>query len=211
MVFEMRTYSFHPGALPTYLHLAQVLGRPVRGNDYGICCGYWIAQTGRLDQVWHLWSYDSLDERARLRAILLKDDRWTKEYGGAVLPLLQRQDIRLLEPARALSAPEPGGLFELRLHRARPGHSRPWLDEALPPGQDDAAPSAHTVGLWTGISPQPNEVVQLRSFRSCDDWLRERAAQQLPSADGPSPQAPDSRLAEVESILLKPTLFSPMQ
>ncbi|WP_162595709.1 NIPSNAP family protein [Variovorax sp. PBL-E5] len=207
----MRTYSFHPGALPTYLHLAQVLGRPVRGNDFGICCGYWIAQTGRLDQVWHLWSYDSLDERTRLRAILMQNDRWTKEYGGAVLPLLQRQDIRLLGPVRPMSAPETGGLFELRLHRARPGHAKPWLDEALSREEADTASSSRTVGLWTGISPQPNEVVQLLSFSSCDDWLRDRAAHQLPRAEGSSEQAQESKLVEVESILLKPTLFSPMQ
>lgn len=206
MVFEMRTYSFHPGALPTYLHLAETVGRPVRRNDYGTCHGYWIAQSARIDQVWHLWSYASLDERARLRSQLLKNDRWTQEYGGAVLPLLQRQDVRFLDPVRPIHVPEPGGLFELRLHRARPGQARPWLDAT-----GETRSTAQTVGLWTGIAPQPNEVVQLIGHRHADDWLDDRARRHVPSVDRPDADSPDAMLAETESVLLKPTRFSPMQ
>ena len=40
MIFELRTYTFYPGALPAYLHLAKTIGRPTRRNDYGMCHGY---------------------------------------------------------------------------------------------------------------------------------------------------------------------------
>ena len=48
MIFEMRTYSFLPADLPKYLKH----GRSwtfVRGNDYGINCGYWTSEFGRLN------------------------------------------------------------------------------------------------------------------------------------------------------------------
>ena len=65
MIYELRTYTFHAGKLPAYLKLQEEVGRPVRGDDYGKCHGYWTAEFGQLNQVWHLWSYASLDDRAQ--------------------------------------------------------------------------------------------------------------------------------------------------
>ena len=85
MIYEMRTYTFHPGKLPAYLELARNVGRPVRGQDYGTNHGYWTSEFGALNQIWHLWSYPSLDERASAcRGELAKNERWTKEYSAHV-------------------------------------------------------------------------------------------------------------------------------
>ena len=70
MIYELRTYTLYPGKLPAYLDLAANVGRPVRGDAYGTCHGYWAAEFGQLNQIWHLWSYASLDERERLRGEL---------------------------------------------------------------------------------------------------------------------------------------------
>ena len=67
MIYEMRTYTFHMGKLPAYLELARNVGRPVRGQNYGTNHGYWTSEFGSLNQIWHLWSYPSLDERKRLQ------------------------------------------------------------------------------------------------------------------------------------------------
>ena len=58
MIYEMRTYSFLPTDLPKYLKHAEEVGRLVRGNYYGVNCGYWTSEFGRLNQVWHLWRYE---------------------------------------------------------------------------------------------------------------------------------------------------------
>ena len=39
-----------------------------------------MSEIGHLNQVMHLWSYSDLNERARLRAELGKNPRWTSEY-----------------------------------------------------------------------------------------------------------------------------------
>ena len=56
-------------------HLARDSGR-----HYGKLEGYWSTEIGPLNQVMHLWSYTDLNERARLRAELAKNQRWTQEY-----------------------------------------------------------------------------------------------------------------------------------
>ncbi len=111
MIYELRTYTLHAGKLPAYLDLAAKVGRPVRGNDYGINHGYWVAEFGALNQIWHLWSYDSLDARERLRGELAKNERWRTEYTPNVRPLLIRQDIRFLNPVIDIKPPEGAGHF----------------------------------------------------------------------------------------------------
>ena len=41
MVYELRTYTLIPGKMPEYLKAAETIGRPARGNNYGVNHGYW--------------------------------------------------------------------------------------------------------------------------------------------------------------------------
>ena len=66
MVYELRTYTLAPGKMPEYLKAAETIGRPARGNNYGVNHGYWTSEFGALNQIWHLWKYDSYEERTRL-------------------------------------------------------------------------------------------------------------------------------------------------
>ena len=70
MVYELRCYTLFPGKMPEYLKAAETIGRPARGNNYGVNHGYWTAEFGALNQIWHLWKYDSLNDRERLRGEL---------------------------------------------------------------------------------------------------------------------------------------------
>ena len=109
MIYELRTYTFNPGKLPAYIEHVEKVGRPVRGDDYGKCWGYWTSEFGQINQAWHLWSYASLDERTRMREALSKNERWNKEYVPVVQPMLQRQDVRFLNPVVEMQPPAPGG------------------------------------------------------------------------------------------------------
>ena len=101
MIHELRTYTLKPGAAPMVARNSGEVGRDIRGDDYGRLEGYWITELGPLNQVMHLWSYDSLDERQRLREALAKNDRWVNEYLPLIRPVLLRQDIRLMHPNAA--------------------------------------------------------------------------------------------------------------
>ena len=211
MIHELRTYTLHPGKVPAYLDLAANVGRQVRGNDYGVLQGYWVSEFGPLNQIWHLWSFDSLDERARLRGELARNERWRTEYVPNVIPLMLRQDIRFLSPVIDMKPPEAAGhLYELRIYRTQPGKALSWarLLESYLPARERYSP---IVGLWTGEAPQPNEVAHLWAYPDLNIRMKARAEamgdpkwREFLREGGPM-------LAEMQSVLLLPTAFSPMK
>ena len=210
MIYELRTYTFHPGKLPAYLDLAQQVGRPVRGNDYGVNHGYWTTEFGTLNQCWHLWSYASHEERERLRAELAKNERWTKEYVANVRPLLQRQDIRFLSVISDLKPPAAsGGVYELRAYRMQPGAAKPWAElfKSYFPVREKYSPN---VGLWVGEAPQPNEVLHLWNYPDANARSRTRAAVAQDAGWKEFLGKGAGMIVEMQSILLVPTAFSPL-
>jgi hypothetical protein len=204
MLYEFRTYTFALRDLSAYLELAATVGRPARGNEYGVNHGYWTVEVGQLCQVWHLWSYESFEERTRLRGELRKNLAWSREYVPRVLQLVQRQDLRLLNPALEIQPPSSSGnTFELVIQRTLPGGAKGW-SEVLAKHRPEGNASAQLVGMWTGEYPQPNEVVQLWSYSN----LRDRMLNQ----DGVGWRLCLNDAAEyvvsMENLLLIPTTFS---
>ncbi len=211
MIYELRTYTFHQGKLPLYLKLQADVGRPVRGDEYGKCHGYWTAEFGLLNQVWHLWSYDSLDDRARQRARLAENRRWTTEYVPNVQPLLIRQDIRFLNPVKQVNPPKsPGGVYELRIYRMHPGKAAGWA-EAFRDIMPVREKYSQNVGIWTGEAPQPNEVVHMWNYPDLNTRMSTRAAVFKDSDWLAFVAKGAGSIVEMQSTLLLPTSFSPMQ
>jgi len=211
MIYELRTYTFHAGKLPAYLKLQEEVGRPTRGDDYGKCHGYWTAEFGQLNQVWHLWSYDSLDDRARQRDRLAQNARWTTDYVPNVRPLLMRQDIRFLNPVKDINPPKtPGGVYELRIYRMHPGAAGPWAQafRDIMLVREKYSPN---VGIWTGEAPQPNEVAHMWNYPD----LNTRMATRTKLFQDPDWLAFVAKgaasIVEMQSTLLLPTSFSPMK
>ena len=125
MIYELRTYTVKQGTAPEMAKHAGTVGRDIRGDNYGKLEGYWVSDIGHLNQLMHLWSYSDLNERARLRAELGKNKRWTSEYIPVTRPNLIRQEVRLLNPVIAPKAPAATpNVYELRAYRTRPGASR---------------------------------------------------------------------------------------
>ena len=80
MIYELRTYTLQPGTQGQYLKNSAEIGRKIRGDKYGKFEGGWSTEFGTLNQYVHLWSFESLNERERLRAELAKNEEWTKTY-----------------------------------------------------------------------------------------------------------------------------------
>jgi hypothetical protein len=130
MIYELRTYTVKPGTIGDVVKAASTVSRDIRKDDFGKLEGYWLTEIGPLNQVMHLWSYSDFAERARLRAELAKNARWTGEYLPLIRPLLMRQDVRLLNAIRPPVAPaSTGNVYEFRNYRAKPaGAVKQWLD-----------------------------------------------------------------------------------
>ncbi len=211
MIYELRTYTVKQGTVAEVAKNASTVSREIRKDDYGKLEGYWVTEIGQLNQVMHLWSYKDLNERARLRAELAKNQRWNTEYIPLTRPNLMRQDIRLLNAVRDPVAPaKTPNVYELRTYRARPGAARTWMDhftKALPVREK----YSKIVGLWMTEAGQPNEVCHIWAYPD----LNARAAIRAEVAKDPGWQAflkdGAGLLDEMHSTIMLPAAHSPLK
>merc|ERR1719192_186681 len=83
-------------------------------TEHSKLLGYWTVELGGLNQVTHLWEYDSYSHRAGVRAKLGGHQQWQEEYFQKILPWLQHQDnmaLRSLLPPTTMA--DPGEAWEL--------------------------------------------------------------------------------------------------
>ena len=100
----MREYTLHAGKVPEYLTLYEREGLSIQREILGQMVGYYSTEVGpAINQVVHLWAYDSFDERARRRARLAGDPGW-QSYVQKMRPMLVAQCNRLLKPASFFEA-----------------------------------------------------------------------------------------------------------
>jgi hypothetical protein len=98
MIVEQRTYDFHPGTVPKFFELYEETGaRELQMHVLGNLVGYYVTELGPLNQTVHLWGYTCLDDRAARRAALMQENGW-RSFLGQILPLLQRQDSKIMLP-----------------------------------------------------------------------------------------------------------------
>jgi hypothetical protein len=212
MLYELRTYTVKPGTIGDMVKAAGTVARDIRGNNFGKLEGYWQTEIGPLNQVMHLWSYSDFAERARLRAELAKNPRWTGEYIPLIRPLMMRQEIRLLSAIRPPVAPEStGNIYELRNYRAKPGGAvRQWLDAftAVLPAREK---HSKIVALWQTEAGQPNEVCHLWAYPSLNARAEARGnAMKDPAWQEFLTKGP-GLLDEMHSTIMLPAPHSPLK
>lgn len=76
MIYEMRTYTLRPLKMGDWLALYKAEALPVQKEILGNLVGFFTTEFGELNQVVHIWAYESLDDRAARRAKMAVDPRW---------------------------------------------------------------------------------------------------------------------------------------
>ncbi|EAN93175.1 hypothetical protein C3747_76g208 [Trypanosoma cruzi] len=77
-VYELRVYDIIPNKYDTFYRMSMEL-LPLR-TAVSRCQGYWVVQIGGLNQMVHLWEYDSLQHRYQIRNKIDRDTDWTRRY-----------------------------------------------------------------------------------------------------------------------------------
>ncbi len=95
MLFELRSYELRPGKAPVYLEFFRTfgLGLVTRHLPMG---GYWMAETGALNRIEHLWIYADMAERDACRAALAGDGDWMQGFVPRAFGDVVRQENRLM-------------------------------------------------------------------------------------------------------------------
>ncbi|HLZ85234.1 MAG TPA: NIPSNAP family protein [Caulobacteraceae bacterium] len=99
MIVEMRTYTLHVGQAANYLRLYEAEGLATQTRILGKLVGYYSTEVGNVNQIVHLWAYDSFEERLKRRAALFADPTWLA-YIPKVAALIVTQESKILNPAR---------------------------------------------------------------------------------------------------------------
>src|SRR5205085_7616252 len=98
VIVEERIYTLQIGAVPEYLRLYEEEGLAIQTRILPRMIGYFSTEIGELNQIVHMWAYESLDERTERRAELNADEGW-KAYVEKIRPLLVTMENKLLIPA----------------------------------------------------------------------------------------------------------------
>ena len=118
MIVEMRTYTLQPG---TTAQFEERFGAalPVRAKVSPLAA-FWHTEVGPLNQVIHVWPYETMDERTRLRAESTKLQGWPP----AVREFVVAQKSQIFIPAPFSPKLEPrqlGGIYEISMYTLKPG------------------------------------------------------------------------------------------
>ena len=99
MIYDVRIYNFHPGKVPEYMKAVREVGLPIR-KDHGVELAAWFHSViGELNQVIHVWAYQSLAHMEKAKAEVEADPRWFGEYVPRVQPLIVKmRDQIMLAP-----------------------------------------------------------------------------------------------------------------
>ena len=118
MIYEVRTYTLRPGTVAEFEERYEKrLPSRLRHSKLG---GFWHTEFGPLNQVVHVYPYDDLQHRTRVRAAMANDAERNAMPGGGEFIAAQEADI-VVPAASAVTAAGKHG----PARRAPPAQRRP--------------------------------------------------------------------------------------
>lgn len=196
MIFELRSYEFAPAQAPAYLSLFQSAGLTYITRHLPML-GYWLTETGGLNQLHHLWVYRDLGDRTQRRIGASADSDWTGGFAPRGFPMIKRQTSRIMTLVRGSALLDDAVKAADRVHAAidekAPVVTPAWAALTVhPAGALEMVSEEGLVGHWAVLSgAAPGTTVSIHNF--------------------PSPEAvtyPTS--AVISHELMRPTSFSPL-
>lgn len=203
-VYELRTYSVYPQKMREYLNLTAEEFH--LRTSHSVLLGFWTAEIGGLNQVVHLWEYDSLCHRAEVRASLAGDPEWLGRYVSKVIDSWQQQDNVLLTllPGTSINAPQGAGVYQIQSLNLR-GAPAVWSAALVEYVKNSAVTSGSTlVGAWKTALGPGNTAVLIWQHSDPDGCIRLRDA----SDETITNMALQNHVAASHSKLLLPTAVS---
>ena len=98
VIVEERIYTLYPGKQAEYLATYEKEGLAIQKRILGNLVGYYTTEAGPLNQVVHMWGYDSFEDRLRRRKELFSNQEWLG-YVAKIRPMIMTQESKILIPA----------------------------------------------------------------------------------------------------------------
>ena len=205
MIIEMRTYTLQPGTL------AEVEKRfgealPIR-EKLSKLAAFWHTEVGPLNQIIHVWAYDSFEHRTAVRAAASKEPGWPPP----IREFVTNQESEVFIPAPfspPLTPREIGPLFEIRQYTLTagsiPGLIERWSEKVE--GRQKLSPLV--AGMYSEFGAL-NKWVHIWAYKDANERASVRAAA---SAGGNWPaRNPPGVVVKQENSFVMPAAFSPIR
>ena len=98
MIYDVRTYTLVPRMTPKYVGMFETMAMPVATRLGFRLVGYFTSRIGALNQVVHIWAYESLAELEKMRGVRDNDPDW-RAFLEATTGLVMMQEDKIMAPA----------------------------------------------------------------------------------------------------------------
>ena len=120
MIYEVRTYTLKPGSVAQF---EENFGKALPARQkYSKLGAFWHSEIGPLNQVIHVWPYESVEERNDVRADAAKDPEWPPANPS---DMYVSQESEIWHPApfmRPLGEDQSlGNIYEMRTYTYQTG------------------------------------------------------------------------------------------
>ncbi len=204
MILEMRTYVLKPGTTAAFeQRFAEGLAAR---QQFSKLLGLWRSEVGGLNEVCHVWPYESFEAREQIGQQARETGKWppkTQEY-------ILTQESKILQPA-AFSPPLPegalGSIYEFRTYTYLPG-TMPTVLERFSQVMPKRAKLSPLVGVWTSAIGPLNQFIHVWAYKDAGERDRLRAEASKTIAGWP----PETRqfMVKQENKLMVPCACSPL-
>ncbi len=212
MIYEVRTYDIKPKSQ------AEVEKRFGEAYEYrkklSPLAAFWHTEIGPLNQIIHVWPYQDMAERDKIRAAAVQAGNWPPKIGEFIVNM--RSEICI--PFACSPEIKPGKMgpyFEMRTYTVAPGDlpkiQKVW-EQAIP-ARTQISP---LVGIWYSEFGGLNRFTHIWAYTSLNH--RNEAREQgiatgvwPPSVVAKKLNLPDATLIAQENKIVMPSAFSPLQ
>ena len=205
MFYELRTYNMKPGSVAQWeANFGEALPDRLKHSSLG---AFWHTDIGPLNQVIHVWPYESLDERIQVRAAALKEPGWPPK--GRELILSQEAEIVIPSPfMKPLGERVLGPVYEMRIYTIQPG-GMPEMLERWAEGIPHREKYSPLAASWYTDLGGLNKFYHIWAYKSFEERDRVRA-ESFKDPNWP-PKTTPGLVVKMENKIMAPAAFSPMQ
>ena len=204
MIHEIRTYNLKPRSIELFGENTKA--KLTKRLEYSALGGFWYTEMGPLNQVVHIWPYDDLNERAKIRRRATADGVWPPDNDNLIMDM--RSDIMIPAPFMKPMGPSCiGPIYEMRIYTYRP-RDIPLVLQAWSDCIEDRESYSALGGCWYSDVGELNKFVHLWGYKSLEERAKIRAEV---IESGVWPPRSEAVPLKQENKILVPFDFSPMQ
>ena len=205
MIYEVRTYVLKPGSVATFEeNFAAALPHREKYSKLG---AFWHTEIGPLNQVIHVWPYESVEERNSIREEAGKDPNWPLKNDPDMYVSMNSEIFNPAPFMRPLGGNQAlGSIYEMRSYTYKVGSINKVIDiwaDAVP-AREEFSPLA--AAMYTDVGGL-NKWVHIWAYEDLDQRKKVRAeAIKTPTWPPPTREF----LVSQENKIMVPSSFSPM-